>query len=68
MPFSEKDKLEVKHKSAFRCCMCENFTPSIQIHHIIPQEEGGADDIDNAAPLCALCHDSYGGNPYCIFR
>jgi Restriction endonuclease len=61
MAFSEKVKLEVKRKSAFRCVVCGK--PFVEIHHIIPQKDGGKDILDNAAPLCAYCHDLYGGNP-----
>lgn len=61
MPFSEKIKLEAKRKSAFRCVICRK--PFVEVHHILPQVEGGPDTLDNAAPLCASCHDLYGGNP-----
>jgi hypothetical protein len=61
MTFSEKTKLLAKQKSAFRCCLCHK--PFVEIHHIIPQAEGGSDKLDNAAPLCSSCHDLYGGNP-----
>ncbi|VAX29211.1 hypothetical protein MNBD_IGNAVI01-328 [hydrothermal vent metagenome] len=61
MPFSEKTKLEVKEKADFRCCICHKL--EVEIHHIIPQSEGGPDDIDNAAPLCPSCHETYGDNP-----
>lgn len=61
MPFSEKVKLEAKAKSKFRCCIC--YKPFVEIHHIVPEASGGLDTIDNAAPLCASCHDLFGGNP-----
>ncbi len=61
MAFSESVKLEVKKRANFQCCMCGKLF--VQVHHIIPQSENGSDDIDNAAPLCAECHDSYGDNP-----
>jgi hypothetical protein len=61
MPFSESLKDEVKRKSHFRCCICRNYF--VEVHHIIPQAENGPDDIDNAAPLCPTCHDSFGNNP-----
>jgi 5-methylcytosine-specific restriction endonuclease McrA len=61
MAFAEKTKLIAKQKSAFRCCICHK--PFIEVHHIIPQEVGGSDDLENAATLCASCHDLYGGNP-----
>jgi hypothetical protein len=60
MPFSEKVKLEAKRMSAFRCIICQE--PFVEVHHIIPQEEGGTDTIENAAPLCSRCHDLFGDN------
>lgn len=61
MGFSEKDKLEVKRKSNFRCCIYENIKP-LEIHHIIPENGKDTDVINNAVPLCADCHDTYGEN------
>lgn len=61
MPFGEKVKREVKERAAFRCCRCQSV--GIQVHHIIPEEHGGGDTIENAAPLCASCHVGFGGNP-----
>lgn len=61
MPFSKKIKLEAKRRSAFRCCICHRLF--VEVHHIIPQVEGGADTLNNAATLCAECHDLFGGNP-----
>ena len=61
MPFSEKIKLEVKRKAAFRCCRCQSI--GIDVHHIIPEKDGGPSDASNAAPLCQNCHDQFGDNP-----
>ncbi|MFC2062673.1 HNH endonuclease [Chloroflexota bacterium] len=61
MGFSEQVKLEVKRKAAFQCCRCRSI--GVQVHHIIPEEHGGSDDISNAAPLCPNCHAHFGGNP-----
>ena len=61
MAFSEKIKLEAKKNSNFQCCVC--LVPFVEVHHIIPQEEGGLDILENAAPLCGGCHQKYGGNP-----
>jgi hypothetical protein len=61
MPFSEKTKLEAKRKSHFVCVICHQ--PFVEVHHILPQADGGPDDLDNAAPLCASCHDLFGANP-----
>jgi hypothetical protein len=61
MPFSEALKTQVRRMAAFKCCRCTEI--GVDIHHIIPQAQGGSDDIDNAAPLCQNCHDRYGANP-----
>jgi hypothetical protein len=61
MPFSEKIKFEVKRKSHQICCICRQI--GIEVHHIIPQSEGGSDLDENAAPLCPSCHEIYGANP-----
>jgi HNH endonuclease len=60
MPFSEGLKLQVRKMAAFRCCRCHEI--GVDIHHIIPQAQGGTDDIDNAAPLCQNCHNRFGAN------
>lgn len=61
MPFSPRIKHTAKMKAAFRCCVCQK--PFVEVHHLVPQSEGGSDALENAAPLCASCHDLYGGNP-----
>ncbi|KAF6578390.1 HNH endonuclease [Paenibacillus sp. EKM212P] len=61
MAFSEKVKNETRRRSCFRCVICHD--KFVEIHHIISQAEGGNDTIENAAPLCASCHDLFGGNP-----
>ncbi len=35
----------------------------MDVHHIILESESGSNTLDNAAPLCAKCHDDYGNNP-----
>jgi HNH endonuclease len=61
VPFTERIKLLAKTKAAFRCCVCHK--PFVDVHHLIPESKGGPSTIANAAPLCASCHDLYGGNP-----
>jgi hypothetical protein len=61
--FSETTKQRVKRRADFTCCWCEDRRQKVEVHHIIPQAEGGSDDEDNAAPLCSNCHTLYGGNP-----
>ena len=61
MAFDEKIKKKVRQKAAYQCCRCKSFGPTV--HHIIPQEHGGDDTINNAAPLCPNCHADFGDNP-----
>ena len=62
MPFDDKIKIEAMKKAAFSCCVCRKSSVSIEVHHIIPQSQGGDDSIENAAPLCPNCHSDYGNN------
>ena len=61
MPFSESLKAEIRRRADMRCCICHAI--GIDVHHVIPQADGGPDDEDNAAPLCPTCHGTYGSNP-----
>jgi len=61
MAFSESTKLSVQRAAHFHCCLCR--TLGVEIHHIVPQAEGGSDEVENAAPLCPSCHETYGANP-----
>jgi hypothetical protein len=39
------------------CCVCwRRCGFRIELHHIISKAEGGADDIENAIPVCFDCH------------
>lgn len=61
MAFSESQKLKVKQKAHFCCCLCHAL--GVEVHHIIPEAEGGPNSLANAAPLCPSCHETYGANP-----
>lgn len=61
MPFPEPIKLEAKQRANFCCVICKQ--PFVEVHHILPEAQGGPDTLDNAAPLCGSCHDLFGGNP-----
>jgi HNH endonuclease len=56
MGFKQTDVEELLTQTGRRCCLCGKLH-LIQVHHIVPQEEGGTDDITNAIPLCPNCHD-----------
>jgi uncharacterized Zn finger protein (UPF0148 family) len=61
MGFNEKIKLEAKKMANFRCCMCRALI--VDVHHLLPQKDGGDDSLQNAATLCGACHRTYGNNP-----
>jgi hypothetical protein len=61
MAFSETLIREIRRRSHFQCCLCKSL--GIEIHHIVPKADGGANTPDNAAPLCPSCHETYGANP-----
>jgi 5-methylcytosine-specific restriction endonuclease McrA len=63
MSFSEALKAQVKDRAHFTCCYCRDRQAKVDVHHIVPEAQGGPDTLDNAAPLCGSCHDRYGGNP-----
>ena len=63
MPFAKLTKEEVRKRAWFACCICKRISLALEVHHIIPSADGGLDSCDNAAPLCANCHRSFGGNP-----
>ena len=61
MEFNEQQKLAVKRRAHFMCCLCHS--PYVEVHHIIPEAEGGSNSEDNAAPLCPNHHEIFGSNP-----
>ena len=63
MPFPEPLKRKIRERALFHCCLCRKISVSLEIHHIIPEAEGGPETEDNAAPLCPGCHGDFGGNP-----
>lgn len=63
MPFPESLKRKIRERALYHCCLCQKKSVSLEIHHIIPEAEGGPDTEDNAAPLCPCCHGDFGGNP-----
>ena len=40
-----------------RCCICHQFCGvKMETDHIIPKDDGGDDNIENAIPVCFECH------------
>jgi hypothetical protein len=61
MSFSQKIKEEVLVLSARHCCVCHKSKGvKLEVHHIIPKQQGGLDTIENAICLCFDCHADAG--------
>lgn len=57
MPFGQDVRTKVLLWCDRHCCLCKKpCGMNIEVHHIVPENEGGSDDIDNAIPLCFDCH------------
>ncbi len=56
MAFRKSEVEELLVATGRRCCLCGKLH-RVQVHHIVPSEQGGTDEIENAIPLCPNCHD-----------
>jgi hypothetical protein len=57
MPFDEKVRTKTLLWCDRHCCLCKKACgANIEVHHLVPENEGGSKDIDNAIPLCFDCH------------
>ena len=56
MSFKQDEVSKLLDDTGRRCCLCGR-QPGVSVHHIIPPDAGGSDEIDNAIPLCPNCHD-----------
>lgn len=61
MSFSTSVRNEAFVKSARHCCACHlHKGRNLEIHHILPKEQGGQDTFENAIVLCFECHADAG--------
>jgi hypothetical protein len=61
MAFSKTIREDILVASARHCCVCHKYRGlKIEVHHIIPIEQGGDDTYDNAIALCFDCHSDAG--------
>lgn len=42
-----------------KCAMCKKYLEDSEftLHHIVPRDKGGKDELDNLIGLCDKCHD-----------
>ncbi|MAG93198.1 MAG: hypothetical protein CMJ48_05560 [Planctomycetaceae bacterium] len=61
MPFPPRIKEEALVRSRRHCCICHRFGGLfVEVHHIEPEADGGANTIENAVVLCLECHGQVG--------
>jgi len=61
LSFSNKIKEEILVASARHCCVCHRHKGvKVEVHHIVPKEQGGEDVYENAIALCFDCHSDAG--------
>lgn len=57
LAFQAKVKENALVASGRHCSICHKFCGTkIEIHHVLPKADGGADTNENAIPLCFDCH------------
>ncbi|PLX35941.1 MAG: hypothetical protein C0606_17805 [Hyphomicrobiales bacterium] len=61
MGFSEGIKKRLMVDSARHCCVCHRYKGvGVEVHHIHPKADGGADTYENGIVLCFDCHCAAG--------
>jgi hypothetical protein len=61
MPFTEEVRITALTAAARHCCVCHRYKGvKIEVHHIVPESEGGPNTSDNAIALCFDCHTDAG--------
>jgi hypothetical protein len=57
MAFARDEVSQLLARCHRRCCICHRFCGvKIETDHMIPEGDGGTDDIGNAIPVCFECH------------
>ncbi len=61
MPLPRDVREQALLASARHCCVCRRYKGvKIEVHHIVPESEGGENTADNAIALCFDCHADAG--------
>jgi HNH endonuclease len=57
VPFPRPVKDDLLVKAHRHCCIChKNAGTNMEVHHIVPEVDGGDDSPENGIPLCLDCH------------
>jgi hypothetical protein len=61
MPFSHSIRVRAMVDAARHCCLCHRHKGvHLEVHHIIPEAQGGPNTYENAIVLCFDCHADAG--------
>ena len=61
MPFPHSVRDQALVAAARHCCVCHRYKGvKVEVHHIVPESNAGASDLDNAITLCFDCHADAG--------
>lgn len=61
MPFPQSVREQALVAAARYCCVCHRYKGvKVEVHHIVPEAEGGTNDTENAIALCFDCHADAG--------
>jgi group II intron reverse transcriptase/maturase len=57
-PAQETDQVRLLalQRDNYTCQHCQNTNPGLQVHHLIPKQQKGQDQLDNLITLCKHCH------------
>lgn len=65
-----KTKSKIMEKAGWKCYVCGNKNVALEIHHILPVMNGGANNKENLVALCHSCHKAIHNDniEQCIFN
>jgi group II intron reverse transcriptase/maturase len=55
---SDQTRLLALQRDKHTCQHCQQTEIQLQVHHIIPKEQGGDDRLENLITLCTSCHQT----------
>jgi hypothetical protein len=61
MAFDNATRAKALVAAARHCCVCHRYKGvKVEVHHVVPEAEGGDDTLENAITLCFDCHADAG--------
>lgn len=54
--FSRETKKEAIRQRGHKCQRCDEIKTNLYAHHILPEQMGGSDELDNLFLACEECH------------